>query len=135
MENEWTDKQKYNVTIENLIENHVILMKILWDSGGDDAIKSFYEKKNEMNYKQKVGTGLKIGAKVLKTVSSKKFFDIFINQMVKNAQHTIPLKCVTAIDYEEKKAVLHIDKCLSKRLFHTAKLTGHCPSRSHLRPE
>jgi hypothetical protein len=118
MENEWSDKQKYDTCLENLIENHVIVMKYLYDNfGGTDAIVKFYSAKNELNYNAKIGKLLKLGAKVLKTVSSRKFFDIFINQMTKNAQHTIPLKVVSGIDYGDRKAVIHIDKCVSKRLF------------------
>ena len=118
---EWSDKQKYDTCLANLVENHAICMKILYDTyGGNDAIIDYYKKKSEINYNAKIGKGLKVAAKVLKTLSTKKFFDIFLNQMVKNAQHTIPLKCITGIDYEDRKAVVHIEKCVSKRLFRKA---------------
>lgn len=118
MGKEWTDKHKYEATLKNLLENHVILMKILEDNfGGRDAIVKFYTIKNEMNYLVKMGKSAKIGVKVIKTLSSRKFFEMFIDQLIKNAQYMIPVTCVTGVDYGERKAVIHIDKCVSKRLF------------------
>jgi hypothetical protein len=117
---EWDDSHKYQVTLENLVENHVILMKFLKDNYGKDAIEKYYATKNEMNFQNKIGTGLKMASKLIQTLSSKKFFDLFINQLTKQAQHMIPVKCITGIDYESKKAVIHIDKCVSKRLFRQA---------------
>ena len=117
LEKEWTDKQKYDVTLENLVENHVILMKFLEDNFGKNAIEKYYSTKNEMQFKVKIGKIVKIGAKVIKTLSIQKFFDVFINQLIKNAQYMIPIKCITGIDYGDKKAIIHIDKCMSKRLF------------------
>ncbi|NVM52111.1 MAG: hypothetical protein HWN66_00320 [Candidatus Helarchaeota archaeon] len=114
---EWEDKHKYKVTLENLVENHVILMKFLEDNFGNDAIVKYYATKNEMNYENKIGRGIKLGAKVIKTLSSKKFFSIFIDQLIKNAQYMIPVKCIIGIDYGEKTATIHIDKCPSKRIF------------------
>lgn len=114
---EWADHQKYQVTLENLVENHVILMKFLEDNYGKAAIEKYYATKNEMNFQNKIGTGIKVASKVIQTLSSKKFFDIFTDQLIKNAQYMIPVKCITGIDYEPKKAIIHIDKCLSKRLF------------------
>ncbi len=114
---EWDDKQKYEVTLENLFENHVILMKFLEDNFGKEAISKYYSSKNEINYKVKIGTAAKLGAKVLQTVSSRKFFDVFVDQLIKNAQYMIPIKCISGIDQEDQKAVIHIDKCASKRLF------------------
>ncbi|NVM31590.1 MAG: hypothetical protein HWN65_22325, partial [Candidatus Helarchaeota archaeon] len=115
MEKEWTDKQKYDVTLENLVENHVILMKFLEDNFGKNAIEKYYNTKNEMQFKVKIGKTVKIGAKVIKTLSIQKFFDVFINQLIKNAQYMIPIKCITGIDYGDKKAIIHIAKCTSKR--------------------
>jgi len=114
---EWDDYHKYEVTLENLVENHIILIKFLEDNFGKEAIPKYYDTKNEMNYLNKIGKGVKVVAKVIKTLSSKKFFDIFIDQLVKQAQYMIPLKCITGIDYTEKKAVIHVDKCLTKRIF------------------
>jgi hypothetical protein len=110
---EWDDSQKYQVTLETLIENHVILMKFLEDNFGKEAIEKYYTTKNEMNFQNKIGTGIKMASKLIQTLSSKKFFDIFINQMTKQAQHMIPVKCITGIDYDSKRAVIHIDKCMS----------------------
>ena len=114
---EWTEKQKYEVTLENLVENHVVLMKFLEDSFGKEAIPAYYDTKNKMNYEVKIGRAVKLGAKVIKTLSTKKFFDIFINQIVKSGQYMIPLKCIVGIDYDDKKAVIHVEKCVTKRLF------------------
>jgi len=114
---EWGDAQKYQVTLENLIENQVILMKFLEDNYGKDAIEKYYATKNEMNFQNKIGTGIKMASKLIQTLSSKKFFDMFINQLIKQGQYMIPIKCITGIDYEPKKTIIHIDKCSSKRLF------------------
>ena len=105
MEKEWTDKQKYDVTLENLVENHVVLMKFLEDNFGKAAIEKYYSTKNEMQFKIKIGKTVKFGAKVIKTLSTQKFFDVFINQLIKNAQYMIPIKCITGIDYGDKKAI------------------------------
>jgi hypothetical protein len=114
---EWSDTQKYQVTLENLIENHVILMKFLEDNFGKDAIEKYYNTKNEMNFQNKIGIGIKMASKLIQTLSTNKFFDMFINQLTKQAQYMIPVKSITGIDYEPKAATIHIDKCLSKRLF------------------
>jgi hypothetical protein len=114
---EWDDNQKYQVTLETLLEHHVIMMKFLEDNYGKAAIEKYYATKNELVFQTKIGTGLKMASKLIQKLSSKKFFDIFLNQLTKQAQNMIPLKCITGIDYEPKKAVIHIDKCVSKRLF------------------
>jgi hypothetical protein len=114
---EWNDYHKYEVTLENLLENHVTYMKFLEDNFGKEAIPKYYDTKNEMNYQRRIGTGIKLAAKIMKTLSSKKFFDLFIDIMIKQAQYMIPLKCIAGIDYTERKAVMHIEKCLTKRLF------------------
>lgn len=114
---EWADSQKYQVTLETLLEHHVIMMKFLKDNYGEDAIAKYYTTKNKMIYQIKIGTAIKMASKVIQTLSSQKFFDIFLNQLTKQAQNMLPLKCIIGIDYEPKKAVIHVDKCQTKRLF------------------
>ncbi len=114
---EWDEKRKYEVTFEHNIENHLTLMKFLQDNYGIDAIKHYYETRNDLCYQVKIGTIVKVGAKVIKTISSQKFFNIFLDQLIKNAQNMIPIKCISGIDQEGKRAVIHIDNCLTKRVF------------------
>jgi len=114
---EWDATRKYEVTFDQLIENHLILMKYLKDNYGEDAIKNYYKIRNEMSFATRIGKAIKIGAKVLKTLSSQKFFNIFLNQFVNSSQYMIPLKCVAGIDREPKRAVIHIENCQTKRVF------------------
>lgn len=114
---EWDDKQKYDATFEQLIENHVILMKYLQDNFGKDAITAYYQIRNELSFSARIGKAIKLGAKLLKTLSPQKFFDMFLDQMVKNVQYMIPLKCLAGIDKEAKRAVIHIENCQTKRVF------------------
>ncbi|NVM01996.1 MAG: hypothetical protein HWN67_06650 [Candidatus Helarchaeota archaeon] len=120
MPKEWSDKHKYNVTLENLIENNVIMMKFLLDNSEDEgmgAIKKYYDAKNELNFNVRVGKGVKITVKIFNKISKSKFFDIFVDQLIKNAQYMIPLKSITGIDYKKDRVIIHVDKCVSKRLF------------------
>ncbi|MHA1130266.1 MAG: hypothetical protein ACTSQI_08110 [Candidatus Helarchaeota archaeon] len=114
---EWDDKRKYAVTFEQLIENHLILMKYLKENYGEAAVKQYYKERNELSFGSRIGKTVKFGAKLLKTISAKKFFNIFIDQLIKNAQYMIPLKCITGMDRESKRAVLHINNCQTKRVF------------------
>jgi len=114
---EWSDNQKYQVTLETLLEHHVIMMKFLKENFGESAIANYYDTKNQMIYQIKIGTAIKVASKVVHTFSAKKFFDIFLNQITKQAQHMLPPKCIAGIDYEPTKAVIHVDKCQTKRLF------------------
>ncbi len=117
MEKEWSDKRKYKKTLETLMDIHILLMKFLLETEGEDLVKKYYFMKNEMMYEKKVGKGVKIGSKVLKTLSTRKFFDIFITQLIKNVQFMIPIKCITGVDHGENVATIHINQCLSKDLF------------------
>jgi hypothetical protein len=113
----WDDKRKYEATFDQLIENHLILMKYLKDNYGEEAIKQYYKVRNEMSFSTRIGKTIKMGAKVLKTISAKKFFSIFLDQMIKNVQYMIPLKCLAGIDQESNRAVIHIENCQTKRVF------------------
>lgn len=114
---EWSDKRKYKKTLENMVENHVILMKFFIDNSGENTIEKYYSTKNEMNYKVKIGKGVKIGAKLLKTLSKRKILDLFITQLIRNVQYMIPIKCISGVEYEENKATIHIDQCRTKDIF------------------
>ena len=37
--------------------------------------------------------------------------------MIKNAQYMIPIQCIAGMDREPKRAVIHIEKCQTKRAF------------------
>ncbi|MHA1267741.1 MAG: hypothetical protein ACTSRS_21070 [Candidatus Helarchaeota archaeon] len=114
---EWTAKQKYRATFDQLIENHLILMKFLKDNYGESAIRAYYLERNQRSFSARIGKTLKIGAKILKSLSSQKFLALFLDQMIKNVQYMIPLECLAGIDREEKSAVIHIENCHTKRVF------------------
>ncbi|MHA1379657.1 MAG: hypothetical protein ACTSRG_14895 [Candidatus Helarchaeota archaeon] len=117
MEKEWTDKQKYDISLKNTLDLNVIIMLIMKEHfGGKEAIKKFYDSKNKL-VEIRIGKAVRLGSKVVKTLSPQKFIDIFISQILKNLQFMVPLKCITNIERLEKKIIIHIDDCLCKRLF------------------
>ena len=120
MESESSYSHKFTVIRESLVETHLITMKFLLDKfgpEGDQALKDYYAKKHDMMFSAKVGTKKKAASKVVQKISSRKFLEIFADQMIKNVENMIPSTHISNIEFQTNEAKISIDNCPLKRVF------------------
>ncbi|MHA1143639.1 MAG: hypothetical protein ACTSRW_02810 [Candidatus Helarchaeota archaeon] len=113
-------KEKYDATVDSLINENVFIMKYLQEHYGLKAVEDYCEWDVDLSVERRMSPLKNALVQMLNKLARKALLNMFIKTLIDEGQFLIPLKCYEKIEITDDSGEIVINKCLAKRKFNKA---------------
>ncbi|MHA1278315.1 MAG: hypothetical protein ACTSQI_04435 [Candidatus Helarchaeota archaeon] len=118
--NEKSDKDKYEASLDSLINENVMIMKYLYENFTIDQVANYCEWDVNLSVERRIGPIKNALIQMIQKLARKQLLNTFIKTLIDEGQFLIPLKCYQSIEITDELGKIVIDKCPAKRNFNKA---------------
>lgn len=112
--------EKYNATLDSLINENVMIMKYHQMEYGIEEVEKYCQTDVDWSVERRIGPIKNALISLINKFAPKKLLETFIKEIIDGGQFLIPLECYDKIEITDKGAVAINNKCQAKKKFNKA---------------
>ncbi|HUY00665.1 MAG TPA: hypothetical protein VMV49_13985 [Candidatus Deferrimicrobium sp.] len=114
------DKDKYDSTLDSLVNENVFIMKYLYENFSMEEVEKYCKWDVDLSVERRIGPLKNALIQMLNKLAKKTLLNQFIKTLIDEGQFLIPLKCFELVEIGDKSGKIIINKCPAKKRFNKA---------------